>query len=148
MMSRATHRLLWFGVLLLTAGCANQMSATVNPDLDLGKVKRLYVVKNETDSRGTDKLIADRLTKIGYNATSGPRQPGPYNADVVVTYTDKWMWDITMYMIELTINFRTPDTGFPLATGKSMHTSLTRKSPEEMVEEVLESIFNKAKQGH
>jgi hypothetical protein len=147
MIHRATRHLLWFCVLLLAAGCAvNRTSATVNPDLDLAKAKRFYVVKNDADSRGTDKLIADRLTKLGYAATRGPQQPAPYNADVVVTYTDKWMWDMTMYMLELSINFRTPDTGFPLATGNSLHTSLTRKSPEEMVDEVLASIFDKAKQ--
>lgn len=146
---RVSGYLLLCLVLASATGCAvNRTSATVNPDLDLNKVKRFYVVKNDTDSRGTDKLIADRLTKLGYTATNGPQQPAPYNADVVVTYTDKWMWDITMYMLELSINFRTPDTGFPLATGNSLHTSLTRKSPEEMVEEVLTSMFDKAKQGH
>jgi hypothetical protein len=56
------------------------------------------------------------------------------------------MWDITMYMIELTIDFRDPKTSFPLATGTSMHTSLTRKSPEEMVEEVLTNIQSAPKQ--
>lgn len=146
---RVTGYLLLCLVLLSATGCAvNQTSATVNPDLDLGKVKRFYVVKNDTDNRGTDKLIAERLVKLGYAATSGPQQPAPYNADLVATYTDKWMWDMTMYMLELSINFRTPDTGFPLATGHSLHTSLTRKSPEEMVEEVLDSILAKAKQGH
>jgi hypothetical protein len=50
------------------------------------------------------------------------------------------MWDITMYMLELTINFRDPKNNFPLASGNSFHTSLTRKSPEEMVDEVLNNI--------
>jgi hypothetical protein len=43
-------------------------------------------------------------------------------------------------MIELTVNFRDPKTNFPLATGNSLHTSLTRKSPDAMVEEVLANI--------
>jgi hypothetical protein len=68
--------------------------------------------------------------------------------DAIVTYVDKWFWDITMYMLELTITLRDPKTDFPLATGSSYHTSMTRKSPEGMVDEVLTNIFFSAqKQG-
>jgi hypothetical protein len=68
--------------------------------------------------------------------------------DAIVTYVDKWFWDITMYMLELTITLRDPKTDFPLATGNSYHTSMTRKSPEGMVDEVLTNIFFSAqKQG-
>jgi len=63
------------------------------------------------------------------------------NADAVITYVDKWMWDITMYMIELTIQVRDPKTDFTLAVGNSYHTSLTRKNPTEMVGEVMANIF-------
>ena len=65
--------------------------------------------------------------------------------DIAVDYADKWMWDITMYMKELTITFRDPKTNVPLGSGNSFHGSLTRKSPKEMVDEVLTNIFNKAK---
>ena len=58
------------------------------------------------------------------------------------TYKDKWMWDITMYMIELTITFREPGTDYPLAEGNSYHTSLTRKSPEEMVDDKMKILVN------
>jgi hypothetical protein len=51
------------------------------------------------------------------------------------------MWDIAMYMLELTVTLRNPDSGFPMAVGNSLHTSLTRKSPEEMVDEVIGNIF-------
>jgi hypothetical protein len=51
------------------------------------------------------------------------------------------MWDITMYMLELNVEIRDPRTDYILATGKSSRTSLARKSPEEMVEEVIGEIF-------
>lgn len=138
--------LVLLSALLLVPGCANQSIATLAPGTDLSKVKNFYVVKLATDKHGVDILIQDRLTKLGYAAKRGPEMPAAdYNADIVVTYRDKWVWDMSMYMIDLTITFRAPDNGFPMATGYSMHTSLTRKSPEEMVEEVLASIFNKAK---
>jgi len=53
------------------------------------------------------------------------------------------MWDITMYLLELTVTVRNPSNDFPMAVGNSLHTSLTRKSPEEMVDEVMTNIFNR-----
>ena len=82
---------------------------------------------------------------MGHKSTTGLGVDIPSNVDIVVDYADKWMWDITMYMLELTITFRDPNTDVPLGSGNSYHTSLTRKSPQEMVDEVLTNIFKKAK---
>jgi hypothetical protein len=79
------------------------------------------------------------LTQMGYVATTSDAKRTDVDADI--TYLDKWMWDLTMYMIELTVVVRDPATQFPMATGNSLHTSLTRKSPKEMVEEVTTNIF-------
>jgi len=130
------------GLLWLMSGCAvNRASASLTPGSDLSGFKHYYVVSQPNDKNGVDKLIKERLNKMGFAAAVGPEQTLPYRADAVVTYNDKWMWDITMYMIELTITVRNPTNNFPLATGNSYHTSLTRKSPEGMVDEVLTNIF-------
>jgi hypothetical protein len=85
--------------------------------------------------------------KEGYTATAGPeKEKSSYQVDSVVTYVDRWVWDITLYLLELTITMRDATNDFPLAVGDSYHTSLTRKSPEEMVDEVITNIFNAAKQ--
>jgi len=129
------------GAMVLTSGCAvNRATASLSPGADLSKVKTAYVVKHDKDKNNVNQLIKTKLEKQGYVVTTGPEMPTPYATDMSVTYVDKWMWDITMYMLELTINFRDPKTNFPIATGNSLHTSLTRKSPEEMVEEVLTNI--------
>lgn len=49
-----------------------------------------------------------------------------------------------MYMLELTVTIRDPKTEAPLATGNSLHTSLTRKSQTAMVDEVINNIYNAA----
>ena len=133
--------------LLLLTGCAvNKSSATVDPTANLAAIKRVHVVHQPEDGRNVNQLIADQLTKMGYSATTGDAKPkDAKDVDAVVTYLDKWMWDLTMYMIELTIVIRDPANDFPLATGNSLHTSLTRKSPKEMVEEVTANIFKGAK---
>lgn len=135
-------------ILWLASGCAiNKATASLTPGSSLSGVKTFYVVKQPADKNGVDELIRKELVKLGYTATVGPEKSLPYSADAVVTYTDKWMWDMTMYMIELTITLRNPASNFPMASGNSMHTSLTRKSPEEMVAEVLGNIFKASKEG-
>jgi hypothetical protein len=144
---KLTLLLLCLGVVLSSAGCAiNRATATVSPDSEMANTKSFYVVRQVEDTRGIEKLISDSLLKRGYLAKSGDQLPkAPAGTDVVVTYNDRWMWDITMYMVELTVTFRSPENNFPMATGNSYHTSLTRQSPQEMVDEVLTNIFNMVK---
>lgn len=135
---------LMLGALSLT-GCANQSKAMVTPGSDLGAIKTVYVVKQPKDKKDIDELIKVNLEQRGFKVIKGPESSAPYPADAALTYIDKWNWDITMYMIELTINLRDPSSGFPLAMGNSMHTSFNRKAPPAMVDEVLTNIFNTPK---
>jgi hypothetical protein len=131
--------------LALISGCAvNRATANVDATADLDKIKTVHVSKLAPDERGINLIIADKLRTKGLNVTTGPGKPES-GIDAVVTYADKWMWDITMYMLELTITIRDPKTEYPLATGNSYHTSLTRKSPKEMVDEVVDNIYKKGK---
>ena len=132
---------------LAAAGCSNTATATLSPGADLSAVKTFYVVHQPKDTHNLHFLIRDRIVKEGLTARAGPeseKTASPVNA--VVTYVDRWIWDITLYLLELTVTFRDATNDFPLAVGQSYHTSLTRLSPEEMVEEVLTNIFNAAKQ--
>ncbi len=132
--------------LLVVQGCSvNRATATLAPGTDLTRIRTVYVVKEAGDDHAVDELMKTQLAKMGYTATNGPELPLPYKSDAVLTYVDKWMWDITMYMLELTVHLRDPETNRSLAVGNSLHTSLSRKSPEAMVEEVLGNIFKNAK---
>lgn len=116
------------------------------PGADLSTVKSVYVVRLASDGRNVNRMIADALVARGLSATTGDSLKAPDGVDAVITYQDKWMWDITMYMIQLDIQFRKPVSEIPIATGSSMRTSLARKSAEEMVKEVLDQIFAKVSQ--
>ena len=133
--------------LLCTSGCSNRATATLEPGANLSAIKSYYVVHQPKDTHGIHNLIRDRVVKEGFNASAGPELPqATHKADSVITYIDRWMWDITLYLLELTVTLRDANNNFPLAVGNSFHTSLTRKSPEEMVEEVMTNIFNAAKE--
>lgn len=140
--------ILYGGILILTffsTGCSvNRATADLTPGIELSKDSAYFVVKPATDNRATNEIIARQLSGLGYPATTGPESDIPEGTDTLVTYIDRWQWDITMYMLELTIMMADAKTDFTLASGNSFHTSLTRKSPEEMVAEVLGNIFEGA----
>ena len=137
------NRLVRIGALLPTlmlTACATTNSARA-PDADLHVLKTFYVARLPADERGIEKLISNRLTVMGYQCTSGDAQTPVSPVDAIVTYQDRWMWDITMYMIKLDIQIHDGKTGAILANGEVMRPSLQRKSPEGMVEETLGVVF-------
>lgn len=132
----------FIGSLTAFTGCATS-SSTLVPGADLSQVKKIYVVKLPKDERGVNRHFADRLVALGYQATTGEASAAPADIDAVLTYQDKWMWDITMYMLELNAQLRHPKTEMMLANARSYRPSLQRKSPPEMVEEVLGNMLSK-----
>ena len=129
-------------LLAMISGCVNtSLTSDVDPSADLTNLQSFYVVRLPADERGIEKIIESELNAMGKHAISGSDPEPPSPVDAVVTYEDKWMWDITMYMLELEIDLRDPDTNYEFATGRSYRTSLARKKPEEMVREVLANIF-------
>ena len=135
--TRTIYLVLLLSGITFLSGCAvNRATATVDQTTDLSSLKVFYVKKYDKDTRDTNVLIENKLTDMGFKV-----QDAKTDVDAIVTYADKWWWDITMYMLELTVTLREPDSDYPLATGNSYHTSLTRKSAEGMVDEVLTNIF-------
>ena len=129
---------------VFTSGCAvNRASATVEPGANLAAIKTIHVVHTAEDGRKVNDLIAERLTQMGYVASTSESKRVDVDANMM--YVDRWMWDITMYMIELTVILREPKTDFPLARGNSLHTSLTRLPPKDMVQEVTTNMFKDVK---
>ena len=129
----------------ILSGCVNRQSASVTPGFELKQLKEFHVVKFAPDGRGINNVIRDRLDSLGYTASTSADTKPPRKVDAIVTYRDRWRWDIAMYLLKLTITFSNPDTKAAMAVGSSYHTSLTRKSTDEMVDEVLTNIFAKIK---
>ena len=131
-------------VATLAGGCAvNRATATADPALRWNDIRTMHVKKLEGDDAGLHLVIAKKFSASGFAVTADPAAPA--KPDAVVTYVDHWMWDITMYMIELTVTVRDAKSDLPLATGNSYHTSLSRKSPQEMVDEVVDNILKTRK---
>ena len=132
-------------LLLSFTGCASvQVGGSLAPGASsqITKDSSFYVVKLAEDERGVELKIANHLQERGYKATSGTVNGKPDNVDVVVTYQDRWMWDMTMYMIRLNITLENGETSELLGSGESYRTSLARKSPETMIQEIFDEILS------
>ena len=145
-MTRSIRLLALLGLFtVFLSGCAvNRATSSVDPSARLAELKTMYIKKIPDDNSGTYELIADKLRSKGVTVSGGAGAP-PGNVDAVVTYVDHWMWDLKMYMLELSITIRDPQTDLPLATGNSYHTLLKGLSPRQMVNEVIDNIYQGAK---
>ena len=133
----------WLALLCLTVllpGCATNNVARA-PGADVHKLKTFYVARLPADERGIEKIISAALTARGYQCSFGDAQTPPAPVDAIVTYQDRWMWDITMYMIKLNLQLRDGASGAVLANSEVMRPSLQRKSPEGMVNEALDLVL-------
>ena len=129
-------------LLIFLTGCSVTNLASIRmPGTDIKKIKKFYVKKLPDDKRNIDVLIRDQLRTMGFNAVTGKANYDPDKVDAIVTYTDRWMWDLSNYMLQLTIYIKNTENQYVACAGKSYRTSLSRKSPEFMIKEVLEDIF-------
>lgn len=86
---------------------------------DSGKTFR--VVHQPKDERDLDQAIATALGRRGLKVVTGPSA----EADFLVTYVDRWYWDMRMYLIDLRIDIRDAKTNQLLASARSYQTSLS-----------------------
>ena len=105
------------------------------------KLRSFYVRKHADDDYKLGEEIASQLQMMGYRATSGTAQSPPGRVDAVVSYMDRWVWDMTMYMLSLDVQLREPGSDTILATAKTVRSSLIRKSQQEMVRETLTKLL-------
>jgi hypothetical protein len=72
----------------MLGACATVDSAKA-PDANVKGLKSFYVTRVPEDERGIEKIIAARLSAMGYAATSGDAPQPPDHVDAVVTYLQR-----------------------------------------------------------
>lgn len=130
--------------LVLAAGCAGSgahSSATTLPGAHLAGMQRFYVQHQSQDKRHIEVEIQRILTGLGFHADVGEAPPPVGEYDAWVTYIDRYMWDMTMYCLQLTIYVRDTRTGYVVSTGSSYRPSLVRKTPAGHAKLILTELF-------
>jgi hypothetical protein len=128
-------------LLIATAGCSTDLSSAVMPGVRLASYKSAYVACHPGDDANLCGLIAAQLARRGLTAVTSSEADQSRKADVLVTYEDRWTWDITMYLLTLRIDVRDPRTNVLLATSRVYRTSLARQGPADMVQEAVTALF-------
>ena len=131
---KATRLVILLSALLILSGCA-EITVHRAPTVDMTARGKMFVVHSASDSRHLERIIATQLTKRGCSATYGEQQDIPEDVDIIVEYVDRWMWDITMYMVNITIEFKDAKTETLIASAKSYRPSLQRGTPVDMIKE-------------
>ena len=128
--------------LMFALGCASQQSGSLEQGVDAARLRSFHVITSGDRKGDVTNAIHKELERRGYAVTEGSeKDPSVGSADAMVMSTDKWMWDMTMYLIEVKIDLVDPRSGALLGSGRSYRTSLARKSPDYMVKEVFDEIF-------
>jgi hypothetical protein len=100
--------------------------------------KRYAVVHRSGDSRDIDQLIVGLLQARGLEAAVSPME----SPDYVVSYVDKWYWDMRTYMIDFRVDIRNAETNELVATGRSFQTSVV--DGRDTYDKIVEAALNTA----
>lgn len=131
-------------LLLLCAGASTPERVAHLPGSEVASMQRFLVVHRDGDPRHIENDIRDQLEAFGRQAEAVVDLPDDLSSyDAVVTYVDRYWWDITLYCIQLTLYFRDTRTGYVMATGSSRRGSLYRKTPSGHAALVLGDLFEK-----
>jgi len=128
---------------LLAMACAgtsaNPLTGTA---LDPGVV---YFVENHGgDHRNLEQIIANVIEVRGIKVTAGGPGQQPANATFVVTYVDRWAWDMRTYLRDIRIEVRNAKTGAIVADARSYQGSLSAMgdSYQEIVQRTAQQLFD------
>lgn len=131
-------------LVLLLGGCASY-DAQIARGPGLTDVQRFFVIANANDSRGLAHRIAASLKARGLAAETGPRTMMPEDTQALVTYEDHWGWDFGERLVHLQINVRDARSSQPLAAATFSAKIPGRKTPAEIVNELIARVISGAK---
>lgn len=138
-----SKRLAGFCASLLVAACASSdVGSYTVPGEELARSGSYYIVFSENDDRALHELLRKAMIARGLDASSGFADRVPADATYLVEYGSQWQWDVTWYLLHLSVRVYEPDERLLIAAAHSRRTSLVRKPAEEVVTETLDSLFH------
>ena len=138
MIPRTIHVALVAGAAtLLLAGCSSVQGDRLN-DAARTSSATFFVEHQPKDTRHLDLQIGDALGAKGVTVT--PRRE---EAAYVVTYEDRWSWDMRPFLRDLKIEVRDAKTGEVVGTGRSRQDSLSAmgKSFRDVIDRAVGAMF-------
>ena len=130
-------------VLTYLSGCVGAATGQPMTAEMLNSEALFYVARQPKDDRQLHENIASGLKARGYEAVSGEEGEAPEDAAYVVTYIDRWQWDMRMYLSDLRIEVRDVKDNSLLGYGQSAQSSLKAMGTthDDVIERALAQLF-------
>lgn len=130
-------------LVLLLAGCVANTSGQLTLQKEQVQAGSYFVERHDKDERDLATTIATAMQARGLQATAGTAAQRPAEATYIVTYVDKWMWDMRMYLYDLRIDLRDARDLSILGYGQSMQSSLKAmgQTHEDIINRALDQLF-------
>jgi len=137
------HRISLGLLALLLVGCVGNTSGQLTLPKEQVQAGSYFVQRHDKDGRDLASTIAKAMQARGLQATAGTVAQRPAEALYVVTYVDKWVWDMRMYLYDLRIDLRDARDQSILGYGQSMQSSLKAmgQTHEDIINRALDQLF-------
>src|SRR6202020_1819648 len=99
------HLLVGTFILSILQGCAAVQPGQRYGSKPVASLKLAYVVVVDESDREVAMYIQNDLARRGLQVLIGPLESKPRDAEFYVTYSDHWLWDLSMYLQSLNIQF-------------------------------------------
>jgi len=130
-------------VTALTGGCVGSTSGQMTLPAAVATESVYFVERHPKDSRDLASTIAERMQARGLKATSGTPEERKPEHTYIVNYTDRWYWDMRMYLADLRIEVRDAKDQSVVGFGQSTQSSLKAmgKTHVDIVDAALNELF-------
>lgn len=116
-------RIFFLGLALLLVGCVSQSSLDRVQISAMDRQGAVFIVDHQPkDNRSIDSTIVEALQSHGIEAVKRNQATGV--GDFVVSYIDRWHWDMRTYLIDLRIDVRRSESDQLVGSARSYQTSL------------------------
>lgn len=129
--------------LSLSACATADVSSYVVPGETLDESGSWFIVFAENDERALHEKLRQEMVSRGLTASTGFADRVPEGTTYLVEYGSQWQWDVTWYLLDLSVRVYEPETRLLIASAHSVRTSLARKSSEQVVAETLDKLLGK-----
>lgn len=133
-------------VAAMASGCIGNTSGQMTLPAAVASESSYFVERHANDSRDLASTIAERMRARGLKAASGTAAERKPEYTYVVSYTDRWYWDMRMYLADLRIEVRDPKDQSIVGFGQSSQSSLKAmgKTHVDIVDTALHELFGTA----
>lgn len=138
MIQQGITRWLALGLVALTVGCSPAVEGRRLADPARAQGGLFFVEPQPKDTRHLDTVVEESLRAHGVTITRDRTQ-----ADFIVTYEDRWMWDMRMYLRDFSIEVRDAKTEQVVGSGKSHQDSLAAMGDtfRDVIDRAVKAMF-------